>query len=175
MKILLFDKSCPWVKKTGDEDFDVPMDCFDGAEVCELVGTFILSKLSDVVDKKDVGLYRDDGLGIFKYLSRPEIERKKKAIVKVFKDSGLSIKVETNLKTVDFLDASFDLNQSVYKPYRKPNNNPIYIDNNSNHPPNILKQLPKSIVKRISDTSSNEEIFNRSINVYKEALNESGF
>ena len=87
----------------------------------------------------------------------------------------LLVHVSTNLKTVDFPDASFDLNQSVYKPYRKRNNNPIYIDKNSNHPPNILKQLLKSIVKRISDTSSNEEIFNRSINIYKEALNKSGF
>ena len=38
------------------------MGCFDVAEVCELVGTFIISKLSDVIDKKDVGLYRDDVL-----------------------------------------------------------------------------------------------------------------
>ena len=37
------------------------------------------------MNKEDVGLYHDDGLGIFKNISRPEIERKKKAIVKVFK------------------------------------------------------------------------------------------
>ena len=28
----------PCLKKFGNEDFDVPMGCFDGAEVCELVG-----------------------------------------------------------------------------------------------------------------------------------------
>ena len=53
--------------------------------------------------------YGDDGLGIFRNISRPEIERKKKAIVKVFKKCGLSIVVDTKLKTVDFLDVTFDL------------------------------------------------------------------
>ena len=43
------------------------------------------------MNKEDVVLYRDDGLGIFKNISGPEIERKKKAIVKVFKKSELSI------------------------------------------------------------------------------------
>ena len=51
---------------------------------CELVGTYIKSKLTNIMNKDDVGLYRDEGLGIFKNISRPEIERKKKAIVKVF-------------------------------------------------------------------------------------------
>ena len=36
------------------------------------------------MNKEYVGLYRDEGLGIFKNISRPEIERKKKIIVKVF-------------------------------------------------------------------------------------------
>ena len=33
----------------------------------------------------------------------------------------------------------------------------IYINKNSNHPPNILKQLPKSIAKHIPETSSSED------------------
>ena len=37
--------------------------------------------------------------------------------------------------------------------YRKPNNKPISINKQSNHPQNVLKQLPKSIANRISDTS----------------------
>ena len=127
------------------------------------------------MNKEDVGLYHDDGLGIFKNISRPEIERKKKAIVKVFKKCGLSSVVDTNLKTVDFLDVIFDLNKNIYKPFRKPNNSPIYMNKNSNHPPNILKQLPNSIAKRISETSSSEQIFNKSIKIDSKALKESGF
>ena len=127
------------------------------------------------MNKEDVVLYRNDAIGIFKNISRLEIERKKKAIVKVFKKWGLSILVDANLKTVDFLDVTFDLDKNIYKPYQKPSNSPIYINKNLNHPPNILKQLPKSIAKCISETSSSEEIFNKSIKIYSKALKESGF
>ena len=84
----------------------------------------------------------------------------------MFKKCGLSIVVDTNLKSADFLDVTFDLDKNISKPYRKPINSPIYIDKNSNQPPNILKQLPKSIAKRISGTLSSEEIFNKSIKIY---------
>ena len=84
-KTLLFEGAAPWFKKSGDEDFDVPMGCFDGAEICELVGTDIQSKLTNIMNKEDVELYHDDGLGIFKNISRSEIESKKKSIIKVFK------------------------------------------------------------------------------------------
>ena len=83
-KNLLFEDATPWIKKSGDEDFDVPMGCFDGPEICELVGSYIQSKLTNTTNKEDIGLYRYDGLGIFKSISRPEIKRKKKAIVKQF-------------------------------------------------------------------------------------------
>ena len=119
------------------------------------------------MNKKDVGLYRDDGLGNFKNISILEIERKKKAIIKVFIKCGFSIVVDTNLKTVD---VSLDVDKNICKPYQKPN-----INKNSNHPPNILKQLPKSVVKRISETLSSEKIFNKSIKNYSKALKESGF
>ena len=116
-KTLLFRGTTPWIKKSGEEDFDVPMACFDGAEICELVGTYIQSKLTNIINKEDVGLYRDDGLGVFKNISTPKIERKKKAIVKAFKKCGLSIVVDTNLKAVDSLDVTFDLdNNRVLKP-----------------------------------------------------------
>ena len=37
-RMLLFNNKEPWLKKSGNEEFDVPMGCFDGVEVCELVG-----------------------------------------------------------------------------------------------------------------------------------------
>ena len=113
-KTLLFHKDEPWVKKTGDEDFDVTMGCNDGAEICESVGIYMLSKLSNIMKRDDIGLYRDDGLGICENMSKTEIERLKKAIVKMFKDSGLSITIECNLKSVDFLDVTFDLINNTY-------------------------------------------------------------
>ena len=49
------------------------MDCYDHAEVCELVGSFILNKLTPIINKSDIGLYRDDGLGIFQNVLKPEV------------------------------------------------------------------------------------------------------
>ena len=42
------------------------MGSFDGAEICELVGLFILTKLEEKFGKENVGLYRDDGLEVIK-------------------------------------------------------------------------------------------------------------
>ena len=129
------------------------MGCDDGAEVCELVGTYILNKLKNVGNKENIELYRYDGLGIFQNISKTEIEKKKKQILKAFEDCGLSITLKFNLKSLDFLDVTFDLVNDICKPYRKPNNKPLYINKHFNHPQNILKQLLKSIEKRISETS----------------------
>ena len=63
-------------EKVGNEDFDVPIGCFDGAEFFELVGSFVLTKLCDVLQKENVGLYRDDDLAIVKQMPGPELERK---------------------------------------------------------------------------------------------------
>ena len=73
---------------------------------------------------------------------------------------------------MDLLGVSFDLYNNLYKPYRKPNNKPIDI---FNHPPNVLKQLSKSISKIISNTSSSKDIFNKSIPIHQNELCESGF
>ena len=45
-KTVLFDKDEPWVKRGDSPMFDVAMGCYDGAEVCELVGLYILHKLT---------------------------------------------------------------------------------------------------------------------------------
>ena len=63
---LLFHDIKRWIKKDGNGYFNVTMWCYDGAEVCELAGLFILKKLSKKFDKDSFGLYRDDGLSIFK-------------------------------------------------------------------------------------------------------------
>ena len=72
----------PWMKKNGEEDFYVPMGCNDGAEICELVGTFILKISCIMQEQNNVGLYRDDGLGIFRNLLQPNIEKRKKRSLK---------------------------------------------------------------------------------------------
>ena len=81
-KSLLFHNNEAWIKKTGDGLFDVTMGSYDGAEVCELVGLLILSKLGLKYDVRNIGLYRDDGLSIFKNISGPQAERIKKVLRK---------------------------------------------------------------------------------------------
>ena len=46
---LLFNKNQLWVKKSGNEEFDVPVGCFDGAELCEIIDIYILTKLQSVL------------------------------------------------------------------------------------------------------------------------------
>ena len=44
-KSLLFSENDTWIKKNGGL-FDVTMCAFNGAEVCELVGTYLLSLIA---------------------------------------------------------------------------------------------------------------------------------
>ena len=145
------------------------MGSYDGAEVCELVGLFILNDLCNEYGKDNIGLYRDDGLAIFKHTSGPQAERIRKDITRRFKTHGLNITIQTNMKIVNYLDVTFDLTNSTCCPYRKPNDHPQYINTKSNHPPNIIKQIPASISRRISDNSSNEDAFNKAKPVYNSA------
>ena len=99
----------------------------------------------------------------------------RKDFIKIFKELDLRITIETNLKIVNFLDATLDLNTGKVKPYNKPNNKPMYINNKSNHPRSILKQLPESIEQGISSISSDQTIFENAAPLYDEALKTSGY
>jgi hypothetical protein len=160
------------VDKKGGGLFDVIMGAYDGAEVCELVGTFLLNLIRRKY--KNVGLYRDDGLSAFKNMSGPRNEKVKKDIQKIFKDKGLDIIIQCNLKVVDYLDLTFNLNDGSYRPYRKPDDETSYIHVDSDHPPNIIKQVPIAIERRLSVLSSSEQIFNEAKGHYQEALGKSG-
>ena len=105
-----------WIKKDSGL-FDVTMGAYDGAEICELVGTYLLFLIGKKY--KNVGLYRDDGLAVFKNTSGPANERIKKNIQKIFKDKGLDIIIKCNIKIVDYLDLTFNLNDGSYRPFRK--------------------------------------------------------
>ena len=129
------------------------MESFDGAEVFELVGLYLLDKLSKLLGMDNVGLYRDDGLFAVKSTSGPVLDKMRKNIITLFKNEGLGITIDTNLTETDFLDVTFNLATGKFFPYRKPNNIPLYINVKSNHPPSIIKDLPKMINKRLSDFS----------------------
>ena len=71
---ILFNKTSVWVKK-DNPDFDVTMGSYDGAEVYELVGLYLLNLLSNEFKKQKIvfGLHRDDGLSCFQNI---RIQRK---------------------------------------------------------------------------------------------------
>ena len=169
---LFYDGEC-WVKKSNP-DFDVSMGSLDSAEVCELVGLYILQQMEVLIPQQNLGLYRDDGLAVVE-LSGPETDQLRKKIVKLFAENDLQITTDTNTKVTDFLDVVFNLDTSSYKPYRKDNSLPIYVHRSSNHPPHIKKQLPKMIGSRISDLSENKEIFSSEAPVYNQALKMAGY
>ena len=173
-KSLLFCKDEAWVKKNNPE-FDVTMGAYDGAEVCELVGLFLLNKIKKECAGLELGLYRDDGLGVTRNLPGPQLEKLRKKLFALFKSCGLQITLDCNLQQVDFLDVTFNLQSEKYWPYRKPNNEPLYIHVQSNHPPSITKQLPSMIEERISSISYDEHEFNKSKEYYESALRNSGF
>ena len=152
------------------------MGSFDGAEVCELVGLYILHTLGTTYGSRCLGLYRDDGLACFNNASGPKSDRIRKNIISTFKENfNLEITIDSNLKVVHFLDVTFDLSDASHKPFKKPNDKPTYIHVMSNHPPNVIKDLPGSISKRISNISSSREIFERSSPYYDKALADSGY
>ena len=67
------------------------------------------------------------------------------------------------------------MNDGSYKPFRKPNNETLYIHKKSNHPPNIIKQIPLSIEKRLSSISSSKDIFDEAAQHYQESLAKCGY
>ena len=88
----------------------------------------------------------------------------------MFKTAGLNITIQEGLGIVNYLDVQFNLNNDTYQPYRKPEDTPVYINKKSNHQPVVLKQLLKSIAKRISDISSDENIFCNSAPIHSKRL-----
>ena len=139
------------------------------------MGLFLLNDLSNLIGKNNVGLYRDDGLAVVDSASGPQMDKIRKQVHDIFKKHNLSITTEINLSATDFLDVSFNLSQNTYSPFRKPGNKPLYINSKSNHPPNIIKQLPSMINKHLNELSCNKEVFDKAKQSYIQALKASGY
>ena len=128
--------------------------------------------LARIINPQQVGLYLDDGL---LYIPNSNSSSIQKRIIRAFKFLGFKIEISSNIKIVNFLDVTLDLSSNSYKPFIKSNQNPSYINVNSNHPKNIIKQIPKAVNLRIGKLSANEKIFKESSKKYIDALKNSGF
>ena len=75
-------------------------------------------------------------------ISGPQTEKIKKNFQNMFRKDNLNIIVKCNLKIVNYLDVTLNNSDGSYKPFHKPNSEISYIHRESNHLPNIIKQLP---------------------------------
>ena len=129
------------------------MGSFFGAELCDLIGLYALSSLKHLYKNNEIGLYRDDGLAIINRKNNQELERLKKNTIKTFNELGFKITIDIGTTKCNFLDISLDTSNNTFKPYQKENSSIKYINNFSNHPSIIKKNLPKMIEKRLNRLS----------------------
>ena len=97
--------------------FNVTNGSADCVEVWELKTIYILFFLVKVINWIYCCLYRDYRLLILRNVNGRQINQMRKNIIKIFKDIGFTIDIETSLKIVDFLDITFNLNIGTYRPY----------------------------------------------------------
>ena len=62
-KFVLFGDDSRWTK-TNDNLFDVTMGSYNGTQICELIGLYLLHELNKNIKNQHLRLYRDDGLVI---------------------------------------------------------------------------------------------------------------
>ena len=105
--------------------------------------------LSKHINKNHVGLYWNDNLAILRNTGRPEAEKLKKKFQKLVKEKDLDIIAQCNLKINNYLHITLNLNDGSYRPYRKPNEETNNIHISSDHLPSIIKEIPRSIEKRL--------------------------
>ena len=74
-----------WVKKDTSVEFEVTMGSFQDAEVCQIVGLFMLDMLSKLFEKNYIGLYRENALSIFRNYNSHQSDKVGKDLPKLFK------------------------------------------------------------------------------------------
>ena len=134
---------------------------YDSSQIADLVGLYILNILTRIISPEQLGLYHDDGLIYISNSNGPISSNIQKKIIRAFKILGFKIEVSSDNKIVNFLDVTLDLSNNSYKPLTKTNQNPSYININSYHPKNTIKQVPKAVSLRIRKLSANKKIFKK--------------
>ena len=74
---------------------DVAVGAYDGAEICQIVGLLLLNNLANKFDKNSVGLYREEELAF--------VDKMSKEFHRLFKENALSLEIEFNLKTINYM------------------------------------------------------------------------
>ena len=117
--------------------------------------------------KKNIGLYRDDGLIILKEPKGPKLVKYRKKCIETTRIQKYQKNI---LKITNVLDVTLNGEKRTSKPFKSESNTPIYIHTASNQPHSIIQQIPISVSRRLSENSSNIVIFNSKKNIYNHAL-----
>ena len=123
------------------------------------VGTYILQQLSHIFNTTQSGYIVKWYRNIERFIRCRNSNIKEKGHKYIYRLWASSTKA--NLYIVNFLDTILDLRNNNYEPRRKPENHPVYINKNSNHPKTILRDLPKSISKRYLTCHLTKKFFKR--------------
>ena len=145
----------------------------DLCELCELVGLFLLSEVTERLEQLgmdfSIALYRDD-LIIAVWKHGKTINSIKSEVTKTFKKHDLELCDWEEGVQQNYLDINFNLDKSEYGPFKKQNDNTRYLHASSDHPESILKSIPKIVQNRINMLCSSKAIFENRKLEYEEAL-----
>ena len=172
-KTLLYYEDSIWIKKGEGGNFNVSIGAYDGAEICELVRCVLLYSINKIIDPSSHGLY--DGLIIVDRGTPKKCDGIRKRLYKLFEEFGFRLDVTIDLKITDYLDVTLNLYSGTVSPFRKRNQDLRNVNMGSSHPIQVFKHVPKGIEQRLSNNSSNKEIFERSKQEYEEALKNDGY
>ena len=75
----------------------------------------------------------------------------------------------------DFLDVKLKLNDISFMPYKKQYEKVIYVNKQSSHPKNIIKQIPNIIGQRLNKRSSTEDNFLKIKDKYETIIKNCGY
>ena len=89
--------------------------------------------------------------------------------------SKLKKDLEDIKNEVDFIDITLNMKNDTFKPFHKPNDKPEYVNKLSNHPPEILKNIPIGINKRLVSISASKEVFENATQIYSDELVKCGY
>ena len=94
-----------------------------------------------MIKKSYCRFHRDDDLVILRNVNGQQTS---------YKYLKMSVRFHIDIKVVDFLDITFNLNSGTYKPYKQTNDLLLYVSKISNLLPQIISRLPIIFGDRLS-------------------------
>lgn len=97
--------------------FGAPQGLYDGVEILELIGIYMLSKINKTVHIDNHRIYHNDSLMAVPNNNRKKNNSIRKKLHQVFKEMDFDITVKINKKVVQFLDTELNLLDGNISPH----------------------------------------------------------